>query len=70
MEPWCRSDITLQCMEGLVHRGLLYASTAAEEWRLPGEKDVPSSPDGYVLSFAHFHEWGFGTPTHKFLWGC
>ena len=69
MEPWCRSDVTLQRLEGLVRRGLLYAWTAAEEWRLPGNEDAPSSPEGYVVSFAHFHERGFATPAHKFLWG-
>ena len=54
-------------MEGLVRRGLLLARTSAEEWLLPGEEDLPSPLDGYVVSFAHFHEGGFMTPTHKFL---
>ena len=39
----------------------------AEEWLLPSEEDVPSLPDGYVVLFAHFHEHGFVTPTHRFL---
>ena len=69
MDPWCRSDITFQRMEGLVRRGLLHARTLAEEWLLPGEEDLSSPPDGYVVSFAHFHERGFVTPTHRFLWG-
>ena len=69
MEPWCHFDITLQRLEGLIHRGLLCTRTAAEEWRLPGDEDMPSSPDGYVVSFAHFHERGFATPTHKFVRG-
>ena len=69
MEPWCRSDITLQRMEGLVHRGLLCAWTTTEEWWLPSEEDVSSSPDGYVISFVHFHKRGLATPAHKFLWG-
>ena len=69
MEPWCHSDITLQRLEGLVGRGLLCARTAAEEWRLPGDEDAPSPPDGYVVSFTHFHERGFTTPAHKFLRG-
>ena len=56
-------------MEGLVHRGLLRAWTSVEEWLLPGKEDMPSSPDGYVVSFAHFHEHGFETPTHRFLRG-
>ena len=61
--------ITFQRMEGLVRRGLLRARTAAEEWLLPGEEDVPSLPDSYIISFAHFHERGFATPTHRFLRG-
>ena len=69
MDPWCCSDITLQCMESLVCHGLLCVWTMAEEWLLPGEEDVSSPPDGYVVSFAHFHESGFATPTHRFLRG-
>jgi hypothetical protein len=69
MEQWCRSNVTLQRLEGLVHRGLLCAWTAVEEWRLPGNEDTLSLPAGYVVSFAHFHERGFATPTHKFLQG-
>ena len=56
-------------MEGLVCYGLLCAWTAAEEWQLLGEEDVPSSLDGYVISFVRFHERGFATPAHKFLRG-
>ena len=65
MDPWCRSDITFQRMEGLVRHGLLHA----EEWLLPDKDDLSSLPDGYVVSFAHFHERGFATPTHRFLRG-
>ena len=69
MDSWCRSDITFQCLEGLIHRGLLYVWTMAEEWLLPGKEDVPSPSDGYVVSFMHFHECGFATPAHGFLQG-
>ena len=69
MEPWCRSDVTLQRLEGLIRHGLLCAWTAAEEWWLPSDEDAPSPLDGYVMSFAHFHERGFATPAHKFLRG-
>ena len=69
MDPWCRSDITFQRMEGLVHRGLLHAWTLSEEWLLPGEEDVPSLLDSYVILFTHFHERGFATPNHIFLRG-
>ena len=56
-------------MEGLISHGLLRAWTSAEEWLLRGEEDLSSSPDGYVVLVAHFHEHGFMTPTHRFLWG-
>ena len=69
MDPWCRFDITFPRMEGLIHRGLLRARTSAREWLLPGNEDSPSPPDGFVVSFAHFHECGLATPTHKFLRG-
>ena len=69
IEPWCKSNITLQRLEGLIRRGLLYARTTAEEWRLPDNEDASSPPDGYVMYFAHFHEWGFTTPARKFLRG-
>ena len=59
-----------QRLEGLVHRGLLSTQTATEEWWLLSNEDVPSLPTGYIVSFAHFHERGFATPAHKFLWGC
>ena len=69
MDPWCSSDITFQCLEGPVHRGLLRAWTSAEEWLLPSNEDSWSLPDGYMVSFAHFHERGLVTPAHKFLRG-
>ena len=69
MDPWCRSDITFQHMEGLVRCGLLRTRTSAEEWLLPDEEDLPSLPNGYVVLFAHFDEHGFATPAHKFLRG-
>ena len=69
MEPWCRSNIAPQCLEGLIRRGLLCPLTATEEWQLPGDEDEPLPPEGYVVSFAHFHEWGFTIPAHKFLRG-
>ena len=56
-------------MEGLICRGLLRAWTSAEEWLLPGEEDLSSPPDGYVVSFAHFHKCGFAIPAHRFLRG-
>ena len=69
MEPWCRSNITSQHLEGLVCRGLLHPLSAFVEWLLPSDEDEASPPEGYVVSFALFHEWGFAIPTHMFLRG-
>ena len=69
MEPWGRSSITPQRLEGLICRGLLRPLTAIEEWWLPDDEDEPLPPEGYVVSFTHFHEWGFDIPAHKFLRG-
>ena len=69
MDSWCRSDITFQRLEGLIYRGLLRTWTLAKEWLLPSNEDSSSSSNGYVVSFAHFHENGLMTPAHKFLRG-
>ena len=69
MEPWCRSNISPQRLEGLVRRGLLRPLSAFTEWLLPGDEDKPSPPEGYVVSFALLHERGFAVPAHKFLRG-
>ena len=69
MDPWCYFDITFQRMEGLIYCGLLHAWTSADRWLLPSEEEMLSPPDGYMVSFAHFHEHGFATPTHRFLQG-
>ena len=69
MEPWCRSNITPQRLEGLIRHGLLCPLTTTKEWRLPGNEDEPSPPEGYAMSFTHFHERGFTIPAHKFLRG-
>ena len=56
MELWGRFGITSQRLEGLVHRGLLRPQSTVEEWLLPSEEDEPAPPEGYVVSFAIFHE--------------
>lgn len=54
-------------MEGLIAKGLLCARTTAEEWILLCDEDTPLPPDGYVVSFAPFHELRFTIPSHRFL---
>ena len=39
------------------------------EWLVPGGEDVPMPPDGYIVSFAPFHEHGFAIPPYLFFQG-
>jgi hypothetical protein len=39
------------------------------EWLVPGCKDAPTPPDGYIVSFVPFHERGFAMPPHPFIRG-
>ena len=70
MEPWPRLDVLRVHMEGLVKKGLLCTRTTVNEWIIPGGEDVSSPPDGYVVSFIPFHEWGFTTPPTDSSEGC
>jgi hypothetical protein len=54
-------------MESLVSRGLLHVRIEANEWLLSNGRDSPLLPDGYVVSFAHFHVRGLMAPPHRFL---
>ena len=69
MESWYRSNVTHAPMEGLIKYGLLCGRTEAVEWLMPGHEEVSSPPDGYIVSFAPFHERGFTIPLHPFLRG-
>ena len=63
MDSWYRSDVAHARMEGLVKRGLLRGRTDAMEWLVPDNEDVPMPPDGYIVSFAPFHERGLAIPS-------
>jgi hypothetical protein len=68
MDLWNSSNCTHSHLEGLIHRGLLCVRTDAHEWRVPpAEHYFLVPPDGYVVSFAPFHERGFTVPPHCFL---
>ena len=69
METWYRSDVTHARMEGLVKHGLLCGRTDAMEWLMPSHEDALAPPDGYVVSFAPFHERRLMIPPHSFFQG-
>jgi hypothetical protein len=39
------------------------------EWLIPRHEEVPTPPDGYVVSFVPFLKRGLTTPRHQFLLG-
>ena len=39
------------------------------EWLVPGHEVVSMPPDGYIISFAPFHERGLTIPPHLFFRG-
>ena len=61
--------VTHARMEGLVKRDLLCERTDATEWLMPSHEEVPVLLDGYVMSFAPFHERGLVIPPHLFFQG-
>jgi hypothetical protein len=69
MDLWFCSSVTHTCLEGLVKRNLLRATTEVMEWLMPTSEDAPTPPNGYVMSFTPFHEHGLMIPPHKFLRG-
>ena len=69
MDSWYHFDGTHVRMEGLFMHGLLHGRTDAAEWLVPGREEAPAPPDGYVVSFALFHERGLTVPPHPFFRG-
>jgi hypothetical protein len=68
-DPWPFSTVTASDLEELVGEGLLRPLTDKQrpEWIPPVGGVAPSPPPGYVVSFASFHERGFGVPTGRFM---
>jgi hypothetical protein len=56
-------------MEGLVNHGLIRARSTTHEWIVPDNHDFSAPPDGYVVSFVHFHDHRLAASAHRFLLG-
>ena len=67
--PRLSFDVTHARMEGLIKRGFLRGRTDAVEWLVPGREDASALSDGYVVSFAPFHERGLIVPPHPIFQG-
>ncbi|RLN39335.1 uncharacterized protein C2845_PM01G05450 [Panicum miliaceum] len=69
MATWERSSFGTSRAEGLVKKGLLCNRTERYEWLFPDSEEAPAPPNGYIVSFAHFHERGFAAPPSPFFRG-
>nr|CAB3504910.1 unnamed protein product [Digitaria exilis] len=67
--PWKPSNATKHCLDSLVEVGVLPPNVDGEPpvWISPGAATEPDPPRGYVVSFARFHERGFGVPVERFM---
>nr|CAB3502612.1 unnamed protein product [Digitaria exilis] len=67
--PWKPSNATKHCLDSLVEVGVLPPNVDGEPpvWISPGAATEPDPPRGYVVSFARFHERGFGVPVGRFM---
>jgi hypothetical protein len=68
-DPWPFSTVTVDDLEALVADGLLRPlfGDPQPEWMAPASEADPTPPQGYMVSFVSFHEWGFGVPASRFM---
>ena len=69
MQGGCHRLVTLALPLYAMVPKASFDKTAHAEGVLPDEEDLPSPLNGYVVSFAHFHERGLMIPAHTFLQG-
>ena len=68
MGSWAPSTVTSAILERCTVNGGLPQLTEAEEYIVPPSTHVvPEPPEGYVVSFAAFHERGFAVPADEFF---
>jgi hypothetical protein len=67
---WERLSVTRLALGDLVSADQLVVNEEGRpaEWIMPSAGDrAPNPPDGYVVSFIHFHERGFAAPASRFM---
>jgi hypothetical protein len=69
MEPWPVFSFVPMDTQKLVEEGFLRPNVDPNrpEWIVPDDEWEPVCPPRYVVSFARFHECGFGMPVDKFI---
>ena len=67
---WPPCNVTKSALEARVKAGILRPITDARqpEWIAPSANDrEPNPPQGYVVCFLSFLDWGFGTPASRLM---
>jgi hypothetical protein len=65
MMEWTKSSIDRKVFDGLQEIGLIPDATVMLGWRVPATTGVEPRPQhNEVVSFTHFHYFGFGLPAH------
>ena len=65
---WTKSSIDHKVFDELRLNAVIPEATDAIEWRVPPRTKVEPRPEeNEVVSFAHFHSFGFGVLAHPLL---
>lgn len=69
MAHWAHSYVLGADLNKLISMGALRQYSNADEWRFPAREAALEPGDDFFISFASFHERGFGVPAHPFFRG-
>jgi hypothetical protein len=65
---WMNSSVDRKAFDELRLNAVIPKVTDVIRWRVPPRTEVELRPeDNEVVSFAHFHSFGFGVPVHPLL---
>ena len=69
VDPWGRSNVSVETLQPLVDDGLLRPVTDPNrsEWIALGAELEPRPRDGYIVSFVAFHEGGLDLLADQFM---
>ena len=66
---WTKSSVDRKVFDEMRLNAVITNATDAIGWSVLLRTEVEPRPkENVVVSFAHFHSFGFGVPTHPFLW--
>jgi hypothetical protein len=66
-QDWTSSKVMQEHLQNLVSQEFMMAAELVT-CRVPKDPMPPALAEVYMVSFMVFYEWGFGVPTHRFLY--